>query len=122
MLVGVIFFTYATASIAALVSDVDRADRVYQDRVDAFSTFCKRLKVSKKTATYISKQMVGVWKHPLANLDWRSVMNTLPLKYRLQIIVELFPDIIDHSPILERFSMFPAFLRKMIASFEPIQV
>lgn len=121
MVIGATCFTYTTAAASAMVADFDRDHRIYREKMGAFATFCKRMKIPKDTEALIRKEMYSIWKNPFTTLEWDSVINSLPDRFKLKIMYELFPDVIETSKLLEEFHQYPEFLRKLIACFEPIQ-
>jgi hypothetical protein len=121
MLIGILAFSYITATIISSVSVSDQADKVFFEKLSEVESFCKALGVHSITTRQVLRYFSQEWKKPHRRINWSSVMDDVPEDLRVRIVMDLFPTLTDVSLIEALDDESLAFTKRFISYLEPLQ-
>ncbi|XP_058949071.2 uncharacterized protein [Pocillopora verrucosa] len=117
MIIGIVFYGYIIASVAASLANADAQRARYQERLDAIKTFLEEQEISEKLTTRVISYYEYLW---LRNkgIDASSLFEGLPLALQADISVSLYKDMIERVPLFEGTEI--GFLKMLSMKMKPV--
>ncbi|CAH3024940.1 unnamed protein product, partial [Porites evermanni] len=117
MIIGIVFYGYIIASVAAGLANADAQRARYQERLDAIKSFLQEQGISENLTSRIVSYYEYLW---LRNkgVDASSLFEGLPLSLQADISLSLYKDLIERVPLFEGTEI--GFLKMLSMKVKPV--
>ncbi|KAJ7372502.1 hypothetical protein OS493_019011 [Desmophyllum pertusum] len=117
MIIGIVFYGFIIASVAAGLANADAQRARYQERLDAIKTFLQEQDISEKLTARIVSYYEYLW---LRNkgVDTSSLFEGLPLSLQADVSLSLYKDLIERVPLFEDTEI--GFLKMLSMKMKPV--
>lgn len=104
MIVGVVFYGYIIASVAASLANADAQRARYQERLDAINRFLSDQEIDAKLFSRVKNYYEYIW---LRNkgADLENMFLGLPISIQADISLSLYKDIIESVPLFQGYEL-----------------